>query len=357
MVTDCPFTQKGFKVTVQKTVHVSSIKKNNIQIVKNYFLVRIQWYSSLRIVLTQRNHTISAFTWPIIKYSRWQLPSHVLWWADLSKPDVSLLVAVTLSCKIHANSPSHLQPQPSLVTPSHLHVADHVLKRPERGRMSAEEKDELDLKKPPNTWAGGSLPHARDADGMAAGWKAGRTWESENREGLQNCKSELNHPEVLPWWARKRQSSDGGERKTNICMSSCTGAPSQLLYGTVVMLIVNVARGASVGFNVSHDQHKIKKVWVFWFLQVYLISASRLVMATPTLDRASDVTWPAWERVARVLTHLRREEKNKRVTNTKNGGWMCCCLGIFLLRELSQAVRLLTGHQSHLSWEIPSLVP
>lgn len=36
---------------------------------------------------------------------------------------------------------------------------------------------------------------------------------------------------------------------------------------------------------------------------------------------------------------------------------MCCCLGIFLLRELSQAVRLLTGHQSHLSWEIPSLVP
>lgn len=43
MVTDCLFTQKGFKVTVQKTVHVSSIKKNNnIQIVKNYFLVRIQ---------------------------------------------------------------------------------------------------------------------------------------------------------------------------------------------------------------------------------------------------------------------------------------------------------------------------
>lgn len=27
MVTDCLFTQKGFKVTVQKTVHVSSIKK------------------------------------------------------------------------------------------------------------------------------------------------------------------------------------------------------------------------------------------------------------------------------------------------------------------------------------------
>lgn len=64
--------------------------------------------------------------------------------------------------------------------------------------------------------------------------------------------------------------------------------------------------------NVCHDQHKIKKLWLFWFLQVYLISASRLVMATPTLDRASDVTCPAWERVARVLTHLCREEKKNK---------------------------------------------
>lgn len=39
----------------------------------------------------------------------------------------------------------------------------------------------------------------------------------------------------------------------------------------------------------------------------YLISASRVVMATPTLDSAADVTWPAWERLARVLTHLRGE--------------------------------------------------
>lgn len=330
-------------------------KKNNIHIVKNYFLVRIQWHSSLRIVLTQRNHTISAFTWPIIKYSRWQLPSHVLWRADLSKPDVSLLVAVTLSCKIHANRPSHSQLQPSLVTPSHLHVADHVLKRPERGRMSAEEKVESDLKKPPNTWAGGSLPHARDADGVAAGWEAGRTWESENQEGLQvwikssRCLTAVGSGVTEFWW-RGKKNKHLHEQLYRRAFTTTLRYSRDAYCKCCVRCLCRLQR--------SHDQHKIKKLWLFWFLQVYLISASRLVMATPTLDRASDVTWPAWERVARVLTHLRREEKKtKQVTNTKNGGWMCCCLGIFLLRELSQAVRLLTGHQSHLSWEIPSLVP
>lgn len=46
------------------------------------------------------------------------------------------------------------------------------------------------------------------------------------------------------------------------------------------------------------------------------MSASRRVMATPTLDTAADVTWPAWERPARVLTHLLGEKTSH---NTKNG--------------------------------------
>lgn len=31
--------------------------------------------------------------------------------------------------------------------------------------------------------------------------------------------------QVLPWWARERQSPDGGKEKPNICMSSWTSAP------------------------------------------------------------------------------------------------------------------------------------
>lgn len=37
---------------------------------------------------------------------------------------------------------------------------------------------------------------------------------------------------------------------------------------------------------------------------MYLMSASLLVTATPTVDSAEDVTWPAWEKPSRVLIHL-----------------------------------------------------
>lgn len=44
-------------------------------------------------------------------------------------------------------------------------------------------------------------------------------------------------------------------------------------------------------------------------LCVYLICASLLVMASPTLDNAADVTWPAWERLSCVLTYLWEKRK------------------------------------------------
>lgn len=48
------------------------------------------------------------------------------------------------------------------------------------------------------------------------------------------------------------------------------------------------------------------------------MSASRLVMATPTLDSASDVTWPAWESPARVRTHLHGERCVKKKPKNPN---------------------------------------
>lgn len=51
-------------------------------------------------------------------------------------------------------------------------------------------------------------------------------------------------------------------------------------------------------------QHKISKLGDCSDVRRHLISASRLVMATPTVDSAADVTCPAWERLVRVLRHL-----------------------------------------------------
>lgn len=48
----------------------------------------------------------------------------------------------------------------------------------------------------------------------------------------------------------------------------------------------------------------------------YLTSASLLVMATPRLDNAEDVTWPAWDSVSRVLTHLQVDRSITRLNLT-----------------------------------------
>lgn len=66
--------------------------------------------------------------------------------------------------------------------------------------------------------------------------------------------------------------------------------------------------------------------------QQYLMSASLLVTATPTVDSAADVTWPAWEKLSLVLTYLamqgnRLEKwsvKEKRKQHVKQTGTVDC---------------------------------
>lgn len=65
-------------------------------------------------------------------------------------------------------------------------------------------------------------------------------------------------------------------------------------------------------FIFSNDEAKVRPA------MGYLMSASLLVTATPTVDSAEDVTWPAWERLSLVLTHLKGKvsrRQNLDVTN------------------------------------------
>lgn len=43
--------------------------------------------------------------------------------------------------------------------------------------------------------------------------------------------------QILPWWARERQSSDGGKDKPNICVSSCVAPPSQQFCGSYLICL------------------------------------------------------------------------------------------------------------------------
>lgn len=98
------------------------------------------------------------------------------------------------------------------------------------------------------------------------------------------------------------------------------------------------------------------------------MSASLLVTATPTVDSAEDVTWPAWEKPSLVLMYLemqvnRQEKSSGKGNNTGNrlqllaanhpisihansttAGLLWCCSLILVPHVLSQAVRLLRGH-------------
>lgn len=67
----------------------------------------------------------------------------------------------------------------------------------------------------------------------------GHRWKSENQEGFHSCKSELDQAEVLPWWARERQSSDGGKRKTEALHEQLYKRASKQLFYCIVLNVLN----------------------------------------------------------------------------------------------------------------------